>query len=193
MIPSQEQYETELTAHYAANFGTRGTERVLTRGPGLPQRCLVLEHPPTSKTFHWVYASCGMTTFAEPPLLELFLLSPCQTQLHVELITVIAHYHQTGARLGLGHSVNFGRSWLPKSVCSFGLISLPYSFGPPLERARIAGRDVRVLWLIPITKEERDFKAKSGLEALEQIFEKKQFNYVDPARPSVIESNARTV
>jgi len=193
MIPIEGQYEAELSSHYAANFGTRGTGHVLTRGPGLPQRCLVLEHPPTEKTFCWVYASCGMTTFTESSQLELFLLSPCQTQIHVELLTVIAHYHQTGEHLGLGHSINFGRPWLPESICSFGLISLPYTFGPPLERARIADRDVRVLWLIPITKEERDFKVKSGLEVLEQIFEKKQFKYLDPARPSVIEPNARTL
>jgi hypothetical protein len=41
------------------------------------------------------------------------------------------------------------------------------------------------LWLIPITKAEREFKKAQGLEALEALFEKKQFNYLDPARPSV--------
>ena len=124
---------------------------------------------------------------AESVLLELFLLSPCQTESHVELLTAIAHYHQTGARLALGHTVNFGRPWLEKSRCSFGLISLPCPFGPPLENARVVVQSARVLWLLPITSDERDFKAASGLPALEELFEKQQFNYLDPMRCSVVE------
>lgn len=44
-----------------------------------------------------------------------------------------AHFHRTGSALGLGHTVNFGRPWLPGSSCTHGLVSLPYLFGPELE------------------------------------------------------------
>ena len=65
---------------------------------------------------------------------------------------------------------------------------LPYSFGPALENANVAGKTTRVLWLLPITSDERAFKAASGLSTLEELFEKRQFNYLDPLRRSVIEN-----
>jgi hypothetical protein len=48
-------------------------------------------------------------------------------------VTAIAHFHRTGSALGLGHTVNFGRPWLPTSSCTHGLGSLPYLDGPDLE------------------------------------------------------------
>jgi len=128
-----------------------------------------------------------MTPLTEAAPLEIFLLSPAQTERHIELLTAIAHYHQTGSRLGLGHTVNFGRPWLDNSRCSFGLISLPYPFGPKIENANVAEKNARILWLLPITSDERSFKAASGLPALEELFEKQQFNYLDPMRRSVVE------
>jgi hypothetical protein len=121
----------------------------------------------------------------EAPL-ELHLLSPVATTEHVELLTAVAHYHRTGARLGLGHTVNFGRPWLPGSRCTHGLISLPYLDGPDLEILSVDGKTVRFLWLIPITKEEVEFKKKNGLEALEARLEEANFAYGDPKRPSVV-------
>lgn len=70
------------------------------------------------------------------------------------------------------------------SACTYGLISLPYLDGPSLEWN--ADRSVRFLWLIPITKAERDFKMKNGLEVLEARFEEMGFDYADPARASVV-------
>lgn len=186
---NQQYYCDELNRHYSARWGQQVGKHIWGRGPALPQPCWVYEYAPTDKTFSRVYATCGMTPITESELLELFILSPCQTEGHVELLTAIAHYHQTGARLGLGDTVNFGRPWLDKSRCSFGLISLPYPFGPVLENARIAEKVVRVLWLLPITSEERAFKAAFGLRALEELFEKKGFNYLDPIRNPVVEAS----
>jgi hypothetical protein len=120
--------------------------------------------------------------------IELHLFSPLSSDKHVELLTAIAHYHRTSARLGLGHTVNLGRSWLPGSSCNFGLISLPYLDGPTLEIMNHPDfkKPVRLLWLIPITKEELIFKKTHGLEALEERFEKTGFNYLDPHRSSVV-------
>jgi hypothetical protein len=120
--------------------------------------------------------------------IELYIESPVESQQIVELLNMTAHYHRTEKPLWLGHTVNFGKPWLPGSECDHGLISLPYLEGPRLENATVQGADVRVLWLIPITKDERDFKKTRGLEALEQLFEKRNFNYVNPARPSVVRS-----
>jgi hypothetical protein len=118
--------------------------------------------------------------------LEILIESPLKSQRVVELLNMTAHFHRTGESLGLGHTVNFGSPWLPGSKCDYGLLSLPYLDGPSLERATAVGREVRVLWLIPITKAELEFKKERGVEALEEAFERMNFNYLDPARPSVV-------
>lgn len=46
--------------------------------------------------------------------------------------------------------------------------------------------NIRFLWLIPITEEELRYKKENGLEALENIFEETEFNYIDPFRDSVV-------
>ena len=90
--------------------------------------------------------------------------------------------------MGLGHTVNFGRTWLDRSACEFGLISLPYLDGTELEEFRPSqsSQFVKCLWLVPITQSERDYKKSHGAEALESIFEKSQFDYLDPLRQSVV-------
>jgi hypothetical protein len=80
--------------------------------------------------------------------------------------------------------VNFGEPVLPGSLCTQGLISLPYLDGPSLEW--LAEPRVRFLWLIPITGREVAFKKKFGTEALEEQFEKRQFDLLNPHRDSVV-------
>ena len=58
-----------------------------------------------------------------------------------------------------------------------------YVDGPKLEW--LPQPRIRFLWLIPITERERDFKAASGLEALEQAFEDREFDDLDFGRESV--------
>jgi len=120
--------------------------------------------------------------------LELHLFSPVQHEAHVELLTVIAHYHRTGNMLALGHTVNFGKPWFSGSSCDHGLISLPYLDGPSLEHLRTnnSEHDVQFLWLLPITKSERDYKKAHGIEALEQRFDDISVDYLNPTRQSVV-------
>ena len=154
----------------------------------LPREFRVLEFPPTENRSMWAYATCCMGLTSDYKPIELCLYSPVQEKLHVELLTVVAHYHRTEARLDLGHTVNFGRPWLSNSLCEFGLISLPYLDGPSLECLDVQDPELHVscYWLIPITKMERDFKATHGGAALEERFEGTQFNYLDPHRTSVV-------
>jgi hypothetical protein len=135
----------------------------------------------------WIYATVGMSGTYSGHLIELHLFSPTQQiESHVELLTVVAHYHLTRARLGLHHTVNFGRPWLPDSDCQHGLISLPYLDGEKMEIMNLKEKHIHCLWLIPITKKEIDFVLEKGLEALETAFESSKFNYLDPYRPSVV-------
>ena len=43
----------------------------------------------------------------------------------------------------------------------------------------------RSLWLIPITTAEYEYKQAHGFDALEALLEKREFNYLNPERPSV--------
>lgn len=63
---------------------------------------------------------------------------------------------------------------------------MPYLDGPELEWLETKSMNIRFLWLIPITEEELRYKKENGLEALENIFEETEFNYIDPFRDSVV-------
>jgi hypothetical protein len=178
-----------LAGHYQSVWNRVANKRVWTKGPSeeLPEGFCVLEFPPDQRRRLWTYATCGMATTTDDDPIELHLFSPVQAEELVELLTVVAHFHRTGERLSVGHSVNFGRPWLPGSRCTFGLISLPYLDGPDLEVLHSSAfkRDVRCLWLIPLTAREVEFKKGRGIEALEDLFQQANFNYADPLRPDV--------
>ena len=144
----------------------------------------VLQFAPRKDRDMWTYATVGMSSPTVVPAVELHLFTSQADESQVELLTVIAHYHRTGARLDCDHTVNFGRPWQVGSTCEFGLLSLPYLDGPKLENLQIGDLPFRCLWLIPMTRAERDFKKQNGLAALEERWEAKQFNYLDPKRAS---------
>ena len=48
------------------------------------------------------------------------------------------------------------------------------------------GEKINCYWLIPITEKERDFKIDRGSDALEQLFEDKHLDYLNPERDSLV-------
>lgn len=181
------RYCDEIREHYVACWGLDVREVKFDRGPlsELPADFRVLRFAPRSNRNMWTYATQCMSQPDDEHRLELHLFAAEDRPELAELLVATAHYHRTGARLSLGHTVNFGRPWLERSSCDHGLVSLPYLDGPLLEWLRVAKRQTRFLWLIPITKDEVEFARKSGLDALESRFEASQFNYLDPTRGSV--------
>ena len=179
------RYGQALALHYAAAWKSQGVPRRLGMGPEVSPGFHVLEFA-FSHRAGCAYATCGMTTAASP--IEVHLLAPRPDAAHVERLTAIAHYHQTGASLGVGHTVNFGRAWLPGSSCTHGLISRPYLDGPSLEEWRGPDREVgvRCLWRIPINASEREYAVKHGLAALEERFEAAPLDYLNPFRAGVV-------
>jgi hypothetical protein len=181
-------YHEAVKKHLRSFFGPSLEELHWDRGPieDLQAGFRVLRFPPSKRLALWTYGTCGMSNLEMKQPIEICLHSAEETANHVELLTAIAHFQQTTrAQLNVGHTVNFGRPWLPNSKCEFGLISLPYLHGPEFERLMIGDNLVRMLWLVPITRTEVDFKAANGLEALESLFENREFDYADPNRPSV--------
>ena len=120
--------------------------------------------------------------------LEFVLSADSDDDRHVELLTVLAYYHAgpESQRLDWGHTVALGEPWLPGSKLTHELISLPYAFGPALERCEFEGGHIRVLAVQPISEAERDFKTAEGVEALERRFEAAGIAFADPFRESVL-------
>jgi hypothetical protein len=186
-------YAQALTQHYSRQFGVAEVLQ-WSRGPIylLPAGFRVLRFAPIPPARLFVFATCGMAALGGNEALECILLSPVPDESQVELLTAITWYHTTAARLGVGHTVNFGRAWMPDSECTYGLLSLPYLHGSSLEHFDHSAGRSQVLWLIPITAEERAFKVRHGLEALESRFESAAFDYSNPHRASVITPDGST-
>jgi hypothetical protein len=88
--------------------------------------------------------------------------------------------------LGTGHTFPIGEPLLPGSTCEYFLVSQPYPFGPELEVCNFPSGHVHILWLLPITAAEREFKVREGLEALEQRFDECALEYWNSDRASVV-------
>lgn len=177
-----------ISTHYTKNWNVQPAVCRFRRGAvyELPKEFKVLAFPPHSGRPLWTYATCGMSLPSDKNPVELHIFSYVQSEKIVELLFAISHFHRTGARLDLWHSVNFGRPWLSGSSCSFGLVSLPYLDGPTLENFECREGIGKIYWLIPITEAELKLKKASGIEALEELFDTSGFVYAESTRASVV-------
>jgi hypothetical protein len=181
-------YHTAITSHYIKQWGIKPT--VLNPRPSPANQIRsdfkVLEFRPSNERDMWTYATCGMSSPEVSRPIEVHMFSSNRSVELVEILTAVAHYHQTEQSLDLGHTVNFGIPWQNRSACTYGLISLPYLDGRALEQLHYQKWDVRCYWLFPITEAERNFKKVNGIEALEELFDAHPPNYIDPNRRSVV-------
>jgi len=136
-----------------------------------------------------VYLSCGAWEATAGAGLgqEFFLLAPGPDEAHVDTIAAVALAHVLSrGMLDLGSIVPLGRPWLPASRCDRLLVTLPYPYGPNLERVAAApGFDLAFRWLLPITAAEAALAQAQGVEALEARLERARADFLDPVRPSV--------
>lgn len=174
-----------IRTHYSGIWNLIGKRSAFNRGrtDQLPSDFCVLEFPPHHHRPEWTYATCCMSQPGDDVPIELHMISPRQTEDIAEILYAVAHYHRTGARVGLNHTLNFGKPWLDNSQCDHGYISLPYLDGPRLE---LGPDGINFYWLIPVTNAEVEYTVSQGAEVLEQAFEREPFNYLDPHRKSVV-------
>jgi hypothetical protein len=91
--------------------------------------------------------------------------------------------------IGKGHTISNGDPWKSIVNTNFtGTIILP-PFGLPSEFFQLQTRDgVKILfyYLFPIYREEMDLKLRKGCKALEELFQKRDIDFVlDPERKNV--------
>lgn len=182
-----EEYSKNIKMHYEECWGAKCERIAVTEGPiwDLPKDFLILRFPPREVRTMWTYATQCMSQPGDSVPLELHMFTDTKRDEVAEILVATAHYHRTGKRLGLGHTVNFGQPWLPGSRADHGLLSRPYLDGPKLEFLQLDPGRVRFLWLIPVTSSEVQFAQRCTVEELEERFEATKFDYLDPLRPPV--------
>lgn len=147
----------------------------------------VLEFSPGPRHDMWTYCTVGMyLDRSDNNLIELFIFSPRKDESIVELLTIIASYHRNGDPLNIHHTFNIGRPWLKDSACNYGFISLPYLDGEDLEIFKFDDEVIHCYWIIPITEKEKEYKIENGCDALEDLFDEKQIEYLNPKRKSLV-------
>jgi hypothetical protein len=155
-----------VRAHYEAFFaGRENVELVWNRGPmrELLPDFRVLRFEPGAGDGAWVYATAGGVAGK-----EFVLGAPEPDAAHVELVTMVAHMHaDPDQRLHEGKVLEIGRPWLEGSRADHVLVSLPYPWGPSLERCG----EIQILWLLPVTASEAAFAREHGHLALEERLE----------------------
>ena len=148
----------------------------------MPHDFRILEFEPSASREMWTYSTCCMSNPDDENPIELHFFSSKKDTSLIELLTTVVYFHRNTSRLNLWHTVNFGRPWQDKSHCDYGLISLPYLDGSELENLQEQTYKIKFYWLIPITKNEVEFKKNYGIEALELKFEELDLDYTNPNR-----------
>ena len=176
-------YHAGLVGHYERCWGAMRGRLFFERGRvhELPEGFFVGVFGSEDR---WVYASVGAGS--EGGGQEFFVVGPRDDDGHPETVTVVTHYASTGPGLGVGHTVDLGKAWMPGSVCDHLLLSKAWLEPPELHWFRLGAIETRCVWLLPITRAEREYKRAHGLEALELLFEREGVRYWDPARGSLV-------
>lgn len=180
-------YDLELLKlHLEEHWGKCSGEQFRIPDPHqkMPVAFRVLEFPPSEAHNFWIYSTLGMSIDMDEDLIELHVFSQKQDTNLVELLTITASFHRNDTPLDLHHSVNIGQPWQDNSSCDHAFLSLPYLDGDKLEIFEFGENHLHNLWLLPITIEERDYKMAHGWNALEELFEAAELNYLDPNRAS---------
>jgi len=150
----------------------------------------VIRITPKSSDEPWVYLSHGAREINKNhhDCREFFILAPSESPRHIETLAMLVNFHASENNfLTIGACVNIGRGWLEGSNLDHLLISIPYPFGPKLEKCHFDGGNIiKYLWLLPVNQAEKEYLNQLGLEALESKFDENAIDYLDPNRSSVI-------
>ena len=183
------KYTDDLKSHYESFYGTTGNKLTWDKGPThkLHADYYVLEIGPSKRHQMWTYATVGMSLDRDDEnLIELITYSKSQDKSRVELLTLNASFHRNSEPLNLHHTVRVGQLTDSDTTCDHGFISLPYIEGEELEIVNLNRQEIHCYWYIPITEKERNYKVEFGYNALEDLFEEKQFDYLDKHRKSLV-------
>jgi hypothetical protein len=181
-----------VRAHLARVFPGRAQETLAWSRGGivvnLPELAIVRLAPP-AEGGAWLHASAGAS---EPPMddgygIEFLLLAPEADELAVKLVSMVANLHADPRYpLSLGQVLEIGQPWLPGASADHLLVTLPTIFDPELEWLSDRERNVRFVWLVPITRPEAELARKRGYLALQEKLGAAQVDVVARVRASAV-------
>ena len=195
MKPDHQKTSSAFEAHLKKYFSEQSLS-FEKWNEGIPQtletltqlRVAKIYPKPNEEDKEWAYVSNGAWEFSQnnTQSLEFLILAPYETPRITELVTMAVNYHRTEI-LDFGHVFPIGEGWLENSNCEYFLVSLPYPFGPDFEIYHISDNfHIRIAWLLPITRAEKEFYLSHSLEELEKRFEENAIDYSNPKRKSVV-------
>lgn len=184
MLIDSRPYNQILIEHYQFYLGKKydtfqKTETVMYRK--YPEFS-VIKYPPTDEFPMYRYATVGMSFGDELNAIELYMVSQFENDHIIDILTWVAFYHKEVEKFKVDDTINFGVPWFTKSNCDYGLVCMPFIDSPEFKDCG----DINCMWLLPITKEESDYKEEFGVYALEEKFGECELNFIDFFRDSVI-------
>ena len=185
---SAEAITSTLEQHIRAFFaGHQVALQQFERGPAVRRlpTLRVLESAPGPRSATWTYVTRGAWEANPQNPFEYLMTGDRARPRYCELLTIVAFY-ALSTTLGIGHTMPIGEPLLDGSFCQDIYLSLPYTFGPKLERFALDGREGQILWVFPLTPLEKKFLLANGVQALEDRLEASKVEYWSPFRPSVI-------
>jgi hypothetical protein len=172
-----------VRAHAARVFPARRLETLRWDEGGvvanLPELAVVRVAPPAGAAAAvagaapaaWIHLTAGASA---APMddgygLEFVLLAPGPEKLAVKLLAMVANLHADERYpLSLGQTLEVGHGWLPGASADHLLVALPTAFDPELEWLSDRTRNVRFIWLVPVTRAEAEFARRHGPVALQE-------------------------
>ena len=183
-----------VEAHLAGVFPARALARADFAARelvvNLPELAVLEVAPPRDDPrAAWLYVSAGASAerMDDGYGLEFLLCAPSASPAAAKLVAMVANLHADPRYpLSLGQVVEIGHPWLPGASADHLLVALPGIFAPELEWLSDRERNVRFIWLVPITKSEAAFAKQHGLDALQARLGAAQADVTALARASAV-------
>ena len=132
----------------------------------LPEFAVVRVAPPVGvPAAAWIHLTAGASVapMEDGYGLEFVLLTRAPEKLVAKLLAMVANLHADERYpLSLGQTLEVGHGWLPGASADHLLVTLPTFFDPELEWLSDRTRNIRFIWLVPVTRAEADFARKHG-------------------------------
>ena len=147
--------------------------RVAPDGPGKP----------------WVHLSAGasLERMDDGYGLEFLLLAPEPSPDALKLLAMVAHLHgDPRYPLTLGQPLEIGHPWLEGATCDHLLVCLADGFAQEVEWYSDARRNIRFVWLVPISADEAELARQRGYGAVLEALGRARLDPADAKRPSSV-------
>ncbi|MHC4743266.1 MAG: suppressor of fused domain protein [Planctomycetota bacterium] len=184
-------------AHYIKYFGPL-EEKVMHSTDVKEVHIDIYQFPPNDERPHWTLITSGMSDLPQyvpedaegiAPRAEILLYAKEPQNWMFDVLKGLAEMpFERKTYLHWHHTVPNGQAMTadPSELTSFFFLP-PYFEDPRFDTLQIDGEEVDILWMIPITEEERAYAIEEGSQALEELFEKAEMDpVIDEKRKSLV-------